>query len=904
MPDLAVNRVTVEPETSDPNREVTIRTRIANVGTGKAMPARLVIRANGVEVGRSEIQALQPGSELERTIRWLAKTPGRSVIAARLEIATDAFDANAGNNVASTIVRISGEERPFPEVEFSANLDGMAQPGRGRRALAVKIRNPSFAPIREVPIKFFLDGKPLRLTENIRPLLTIKPGGEQIFPALLPDLTPGQHVISVKLDPPPLFPDRWFQRVKSWPVYMPDNTKLYDTLEKGKWVSIGPRLLTTGQPDDSVGRIDAISFHPKDQNILYAGAPEGGIWKSTNRGDSWTPVGDKLNSLRAKSIALDPLDGNIVYLGTGSSVYQGGVGIFKSIDGGQTWDPFTDKAVTPEGTLLSIQGVSRLVVHRTAAGSVLIYAATDVGVLRYESDKPAAKVSKPSDWVRSKSGMITDIAVHPTNTSVIYASIRNDGIYKTDSGQMAGESNWSKLITPVTINTSTGQWFTIDVFWGSPQILYAALTSPRLDREFGLYRTMNDGGYWDSVEYKAKELSGPYNPFVRISPQNKDIVYFGGVKLYKKQWGKTGETLIQGIHDDMHGLEFDPFSLDQYYVVGDGGIFRCKIASSISTSDSAVHRNYDLRVTQFFDLDAASGNANLMLGGTQDNGTLIYEGNPDWRLVKDGDGLYSVIAPKNNQVMYAQYQSLDSTARSGDGGKSWAPVINNGLPKGFVMENSFITVHPNDAKGDTVLSQGDQVYVTQNGGKSWMPKGPKGSNVKGSITRVVVQPKTFDWVAGNDQGQIWCTPYGGSPWEILFEHPENAPVRSMAFAPPDYRVLYVIFGGGQDYMRLWRFVLNPGPPSSWSPSNITDNFPSERIPMVISGDGHDTGIAYVGTDKGIYRWQDGKPTYESWQLYDDGFPLVKVNDLLVDPTSKQLRAATFGRGAWTVVTGP
>ena len=901
MPDLAIERVVVEPESSQPGKEITIQTRIANVGTGKATPASLVIRVNGIEIGRTEIQALGPASKVEQTIRWSAAKPGRSLVDARIEIPAGAFDASADNNIGSSILRVSGETRPFPEVFFSMIQDSLTQPGNEVRNIEIKIQNPSFVNIQRLPVKFFLDRNTLNPAEGIRPALNLRPGKEQSFRLVLPDLPPGEHLLTVKLDPPTGFPVRWLQQVRSWPIYVPNKATLYSVSERRKWVSIGPRILPKAQPDWSVGRIDTVAFTPKNINILYVGAPEGGIWKSVNRGDSWTPLGDKLPSPRAKSIAVDPLDPNVIYMGTGSSVYSGGLGIFKSIDGGLNWSLFANKAVAADNTQAQIEGVSRLIVRRAAAGSVLVYAATNAGALRYQSNNPIAESSLPSDWVRIKSGIVTDLAVNPTNPSIMYASIHGDGIYKTAKGQTASEGEWTKLNAPVNITGATGQDFTIDVFWGSPQMLYAALNNPKADLELGLYRTNNNGGLWETLEYKKNTLGGLYNPFIRVRPNNKDIIYFGGVKLYKKQWNVKGETLINDIHDDMHGFEFDPFSPDHFYVTGDGGIFRCKFTSGINTSDSCIHRNYDLRVTQFYDFDAASNNSNLMLGGTQDNGTLLYEGNLDWRMVRGGDGLYSVIAPKNNAVMYSQYQSLDSTIRSDDSGQTWKPA-GNGLPKNFVMENSYISVHPNSP--DYVLAQGDQVYFTQDGGNNWAPKGPVGSNVKGNITRVVVQPTLFTWVAGNDHGQIWYTSTGGSPWRLLFEHPNNASVRSLAFSPADHHVLYAIFNGGQDYMRVWRFKLNPGQPANWSISNITDNFPSEREPRVISGDGYSADIAYLGTDKGIYRWKDGKPTYASWGTFNEGLPLVRVNDLLVDPSSKQLRAATFGRGAWTVDTNP
>jgi hypothetical protein len=177
------------------------------------------------------------------------------------------------------------------------------------------------------------------------------------------------------------------------------------------------------------------------------------------------------------------------------------------------------------------------------------------------------------------------------------------------------------------------------------------------------------------------------------------------------------------------------------------------------------------------------------------------------------------------------------------------------------------------------------------------------------VTKVLVQPTTFTWIAGTSQGQLWSTSTAGSPWSLEFEHPYGASVASMAFAPTDHRVLLVSFaaGGANAYTRLWRFEINPGPPMVWTASDITDNFPTQRTARVISGDGYSTEVAYIGTERGVFR---GKTTSGcgscvwNWQPYNSGLPLVQINDLLVDPASKQLRAGTWGRGAWAVITGP
>jgi len=650
MPDLAVTGMAVDPAAAAPGSTVTVRVRIGNQGTATAAPARVAVTVNTAQIAAWDIEAMPPGQDAERNIRWRVRVTGRVLVEARLQIVAKGFDADTRSHVASAVLRVDDGSN-VPELEYDLTIDSTA--ARPRRSITLVLRNPSLTTVRDVPVHMYADGLPLHALAGRRTLVTAGPGEEQSVRFALPELDPGRHHFVVHLVPPQELPLHWLQCVKCWEVVVPDRTVLFDGVQKDRWV--------------------------------------------------WLVV-------------------------------------------------------------------------RRVGGTAVVFAATDVGIVRYQGNDPRELVSAPSDWVQSRSGVATDVVVHPTNASLVYGSVSGEGIVRTTSGLTALQADWSTLSGPVDLTGTTGSSFTLDVFWGSPRTVLAGLTSPRPGSVFGLYRTHDEGGSWDRVEYAAGTLEGPYNPFVRVHPADRDLVYFGGIKLYKKRWGTTGQTIVTGVHDDMHGFEFDPAAPGEYLVTADGGVFRGTIAAD-TLPDTCTPRNLDLRVTQFFDIDAASANAALMVGGTQDNGTVLFEGTPDWRLIMGGDGLFSCIAPSNNDVFYAQHQSLDSTARSVDGGKTWVPA-NHGLPKGFTMMDSFIVVHPRSA--DEVLSQGDQVYVTQNGG----------------------------------------------------------------------------------------------------------------------------AVAYVGTDKGVYAWTDGKPTYDSWRDYSLGLPLVEINDLLIDPTSRDLRAGTWGRGVWAVVTGP
>lgn len=362
-----------------------------------------------------------------------------------------------------------------------------------------------------------------------------------------------------------------------------------------------------------------------------------------------------------------------------------------------------------------------------------------------------------------------------------------------------------------------------------------------------IYSTTNEGTKWD-LEFDRKDKNRndiQYNPFIRIHP-SKETIYYGGVQLYKAE--KSGTTwnhqLITGVHVDMKTLEFDPKDSDTYYSLNDGGIWRCKV--NAGANDTCTHRNTDLRTTLFWDADVSGDKSDLMIGGTQDNGTILYEGNLDWKGIKGGDGMYSLIAPTNDKVMYTQHQYLKDTKQSTDGGKTWLPVgTNTGLPQenkwGFY--NAFITVHPKDA--NHIFAQGEQVLSSTDGGITWDKKGPSGTTVKGEVKRVVIQPVTGTWLAGmTKEGQIWSSSSGGGVghWTLISSHPnKNAVVANMVFAPNNNKVLYVNYGGVKTYWRLerleqqsdgrWQGDLHKRL-SLWQPSGQTCDIQERRENLV------------------------------------------------------------------------
>jgi hypothetical protein len=480
-------------------------------------------------------------------------------------------------------------------------------------------------------------------------------------------------------------------------------------------------------------------------------------------------------------------------------------------------------------------------------------------------------------------------------------------------GSTGGETDWHRITSQLFIDGKT-TCPTIDLFPAHPNVIYLATTFPRADTEMEIYQSDDEGhGWYILASYATKgptALEGPYNPFIRSHPTLSNHVYFGGVKLYElaPQGNDFVRRRIDGIHDDQKWLEFPPGYTGSFWALNDGGIWQVtQFGASINV---AWPLNHGLRTMEFYDLDCSATDPNLMIGGTQDNGTMVWQGQPAWRSVQGGDGNFSLISPTDNHRFYAQYQFLADTRRTDKGvnADDW-PVdfwtgCAKGLPtNGWKIDQAFITADPTD--GTHLLSQGDQVYETTNSGGVWVGRGPTGLRAWENIHRVLFQPPpaASTWLAGTSQGRLWMRRQG--IWTSQFDHTNGAGVLSMAFAPTDPWVLYVLFDApaGAD-RRVYRFVQLPPPANNWVAAPISGQLPVNIIPTVICGDGYSAEVVYVGTAAGVYRGQYRVNGGWQWQPYNDGLPLVEITDLLVDRTSKQLRAGTMGRGAWAVITGP
>jgi hypothetical protein len=464
----------------------------------------------------------------------------------------------------------------------------------------------------------------------------------------------------------------------------------------------------------------------------------------------------------------------------------------------------------------------------------------------------------------------------------------------------------------------------VDLFKANPKKVYLLVCVPKVG--FQLWTSPDQGDEFNLV-YALKTEYGTVN-FVRAHPGIENFFYVGCdqppvpylLRIDRlNSLGKWVYTIIPDLHADQHAMEFFPDSNSTTgwgYILGnDGGVYRgeyysIKIFNFYHAYDWVTPISNGLISAEFYDtgFDVSPIDPDVMLGGTQDNGVILSQPFKMWRYLTTGDGTAAVIAPIDPNVMYIKNETglHSSIQRSIDGGETWQWTKHIGVIDGL----GFIFTSPGDPY--MIYVGGQTLQRSKNGGDNWVQLAITDPQKKGNIVQVV-SPDNSHLYAGTDKhGQIWFRTEGppGS-WKLVHQHPDpNASVKSMALAPSNPDVLYVVYASCTNDIliskdeRLRRFQLDP--PGGWTGEWITGNLPEIHAPTntkveipTIAVHPTDEDIIFVGTDKGVYQ---GVNLGTSWYYlpFNNGLPLVRISKLISVPLTGEIRAATYGRGAWKV----
>jgi photosystem II stability/assembly factor-like uncharacterized protein len=721
-----------------------------------------------------------------------------------------------------------------------------------------------------------------------------------------------------------LYPYEWSYLKKTWPYLDADPRAYIDALDQAHklqretavyklskglntvaWDFIGP--VNVG------GRVVDIEFNPSDPNIVYAGFSTGGVFKSTDTGNSWFPVFDSLAVLTIGDIAIDPQNPDVVYVGTGEANgghnnFPGG-GVFKSTNAGVTWQFLGLEQTT---------SIGRVLVHPT--NSDIVYLAA---VGSYFSPNPERGVYKSTDggnsWNKSlfisdSTGAI-DIIMDPTNPDKMMATMwervrrpnashlygPSSGIYKTSDGG----NNWELIPASAGLpnpNTQNVGRIGLAISRSNPDIVLALYTDGY--QIISLFRTANFGINWEDID-PDNELQNGASTFswyfgqVRVHPTNPDIVYVMDVAFMRSTNGGTTWPIIYGyggpgqLHVDHHALAFHPTNPSFIINGNDGGI-------NISTDGGVGWSNpAQIPATQFYEIGLDASNPLAAYGGTQDNGTnrTLDGGIDNWQHIYGGDGFYVLVDYTNPNIIYAESQN-GGLGKSTDGGYNFFPATNGISSNEPTNWSTPVIMDPNN---NNILYYGTSyLYRTTDGANSWTKISPQltdwvqGRRL-GTLTTMAVAPTNSNVIyVGTDDSHIWVSDDNGANWTEISDGLPERWVTRVAVDPTDENIVYATFNGLKWKDPQPHVFRSTDKGTTWS--DISSNLPDAPV-NAFAVDPVEPSRLYLGNDVGMYvSFNSG----QSWWVLGEGLPILPIGDIEIYPTTRELVAGTYGRSMYKI----
>ncbi len=646
------------------------------------------------------------------------------------------------------------------------------------------------------------------------------------------------------------------------------------TLTTGAWQILGPA--SNGGGYGGLGRINVVREHPTNSDILFAGAASGGLWKSTDGGANWSTNTDALGSLGVTDIVFDPNNSNTMFLATGDGEHSDtySIGVLKSTNGGSTWN-----TTGLNWSQNNNRTISRLLINPSnssilyAGGSNGIYKTTDGG----------------SSWTLVFYAMsVKDMEFKPGTPSTIYAA-RNAIYRSTDNG-----STWTQLTNGLP--ASGIERIAIAVSPDSANIVYALMSDASSSGFLALYRSTDSGDSWTQMSDSPNILGwnsdgsdtggqGWYDLCLAVSPLDANEIYAGGVNVWKSTNGGANWTRATywsnsyspTIHADQHDLWFVPNS-SRLYVGNDGGIY---YTTNGGTSWSWLGSG--LAITQFYRLGTSATDENIVIAGSQDNGTKLKNGT-SWSDVLGGDGMECIVNYSNADIMYGELY-YGRIKKSTDGGSTFNTInLPSEYNDGYGGWLTPYVMHPTDA--NTLYAGYRNVFKTTDGGSSWTQI----SNfTSGTITVLQVAPSNANYIyASTGASNLQVTTDGGTSWNE-YALPAYTMMTYLAVDNDDPENIWITFSGYYSGQKVYNST-DAG--QTWT--NISGSLPNLPVNCIVYQKDYYDRI-FIGNDIGVY-YRDNNTN--DWVAFGTGLPNVVVNELEIQYNAEKIRAATYGRGLW------
>lgn len=654
---------------------------------------------------------------------------------------------------------------------------------------------------------------------------------------------------------------------------------------EGNWTNIC--YSEAGFNNDGNGRLNCVAFHPTNRNTFWVGAPWGGVWKTTDHGETWQSLSDDIGIITVSAIAIpsDYETSQTIYLGTGDKGYYWvqGIGILKSTDGGNTWEQTSLSFDEP-----ALRCVPKILIHPD--DNNILYAATNSGI--YKSTDAG------DNWNLLKETTASDLEFHPGNPDIIYCGTRQE----SDTMVKFRVSVDSGLTWNTTLDLRAGR-MEIAVSPDEPDWVYA-LVANEDGGLYGFYQSTDAGQtftmvYDGSLENhnliagdcvgSGQEGQGWYDLCMDVDPNDAEHIFTGGINIWEStDGGETFHIVTDGywncdvgnevVHVDIHCIEFHD-GPDTVMACSDGGIY-----ASYDGGGTWNNLSTGLTINQPYRISSSQSDPGEIIMGQQDNGTVLWlTDTATW--VGGGDGTDCKINPEDNdnqlitqnssriQVTNNHWVSSHNFPITNDSTESWYKPIEFDPPN--TVYTAMTKLWKSTDKGVTAT-----VF--------WDPPDTC------LIRRIGLAPSNSNYIYLITEHNFYRTTNGGSNWETLTDS-----------LPIDVSVIYHIEVKNSNPDVLWicnndadyreRAYKSTDGGETWT--DISDGLPDWQYYDIIQNKDNTTyEELYICGLIGVYVKIGDSP----WAPYSNGLPHLKSYDMDIyyDGSNSKLRIGTHGRGVW------